>query len=378
MRDPRMPAEGQAGTAAESEPAHETSLERAAAADLSRFIADALQGVGMPAEDAAEVAALMTEADLTGADAHGVFRLPQYVRRIEAGGVNPRPRIEVRRSGPATALVDGDNGMGHLVMSRATDTAIALARETGIAWVGARRSNHAGTAGLYAERPARHGMVGIYAAVANANHMAPWGGSDLLLGTNPLGIGIPCGDAPPVVLDMATTVVSYGTVKNYALKGLTMPPDWVVSRADGKPLTDPKRAGEGVLLPIGGYKGSGLALMLGLLAGPLNGAAFGRDVIDFNADQSSECNTGHFIVVLDVARFLPLDVFAAEVSRHLDDLRRSERLPGAGPIRMPGDQRAARRYERSRQGVPIPPPLRQQLDALAEKLGIARLRASAE
>src|SRR5688500_18472918 len=138
----------------------------------------------MPAEDAAEVAALMTEADLTGADAHGVFRLPQYVRRIQAGGVNPKPRIEVRRSGPATALVDGDNGMGHLVMSRASDTAIALARETGIAWVGARRSNHAGTAGLYAERPARHGMVGIYAAVANANHMAPWGGSESLLGTN--------------------------------------------------------------------------------------------------------------------------------------------------------------------------------------------------
>jgi LDH2 family malate/lactate/ureidoglycolate dehydrogenase len=363
---------GAAAAAASTEP----SPVRATATDLSRFIADALERVGMPAADAAEVAELMAEADLTGADAHGVFRLPQYVRRIEAGGVNPRARIEVRKTGPATALVDGDNGMGHLVMSRAAETAVALARDTGIGWVGARRSNHAGTAGLYAEMPVRHGMVGIYAAVANANHMAPWGGSELLLGTNPLGIGIPCGDAPPLILDMATTVVSYGTVKNYALKGLTMPPDWLVSRTDGKPLTDPKRSGEGLLLPIGGYKGSGLALMLGLIAGTLNGAVFGRDVIDFNADQSSETNTGHFIVALDVARFLPLEVFAAEVNRHLDDLRGSERLPGAAPIRMPGDQRAARREERSRHGVPVPAPLHKQLDALADTLGIAPLRTS--
>jgi LDH2 family malate/lactate/ureidoglycolate dehydrogenase len=347
------------------------------AADLIRFAGAAFERVGLPADDAGEVAELMTEADLTGADAHGIFRLPQYVRRIQAGGVNPRPNIEVRQIGPATALVDGDNGMGHLVMARAAEEAIALAREAGVAWVGARRSNHAGTAGLYAEMPVKQGMVGIYAAVANANHMAPWGGSELLLGTNPLGIGIPCGDRAPIILDMATTVVSYGTVKKYALHGRDMQPDWMVSRRDGKPLTDPTRAAEGVLLPIGGYKGSGLALVLGLLAGPLNGALFGRDVIDFNADDASETNTGHFIVALDVARFLPLEAFAAEVNRHLDDLRRSERLPGAQAIRMPGDQRAARRAERSEHGVPVPEALRTQLDGLAEALGIEPLRMRA-
>jgi LDH2 family malate/lactate/ureidoglycolate dehydrogenase len=347
---------------------------RAAAPELSAFITAAFERVGLPADDAATIAELMTEADLTGADAHGIFRLPQYVRRIQAGGVNPRPHIEVHRKAPATALVDGDNGMGHLVMSRAAEEAIALARETGVAWVGARRSNHAGTAGLYAEMPVRHGMVGIYAAMANANHMAPWGGSELLLGTNPLGIGIPCGDAPPFILDMATTVVSYGTIKNYALHGRPMPPDWLVSRVDGKPLTDPRRAQEGLLLPIGGYKGSGLAIALGLLAGTLNGAVFGRDVIDFNADSSSETNTGHFIVAVDVSRFLPLEAFAAEVDRHLDDLRRSQSLPGAGPIRLPGDQRAVRRKERAANGVPIPEPLQVQLDALAGTLRIERLR----
>jgi L-2-hydroxycarboxylate dehydrogenase (NAD+) len=357
---------------AEASPATEPA--RAAAAELTRFVAAAFERIGLPADDAAEVAELMTEADLTGADAHGIFRLPQYVRRIQAGGVNPKPNIEVHQTGPATALVDGDNGMGHLVMSRAAKEAIAIAKEAGIAWVGARRSNHAGTAGLYAEMPVKHGMVGIYAAMANANHMAPWGGRDLLLGTNPLGIGIPCGEAPPFILDMATTVVSYGTVKNYALHGRTMPPDWLISRIDGQPVTDPRRSQEGLLLPIGGYKGSGLAIALGLLAGTLNGAVFGRDVIDFNANDSDETNTGHFIVALDIARFLPLDAFTAEVNRHLDDLRRSEPLPGAGPIRLPGDQRAARRKERAANGVPLPEPLRIQLDKLAGKLGIERLR----
>src|SRR5918997_895894 len=213
------PAEPQAETSAEPGARPEHPVARAPTAELSRFIATAFERVGLPPEDAAEVPQLMMETDLTGADAHGVFRLPQYIRRIQAGGVNPKPNIEVHQTGPATALIDGDNGMGHLVMSRAAEEAIAIARETGVAWVGARRSNHAGTAGLYAEMPVRHGMVGIYAAMANANHMAPWGGRELLLGTNPLGIGIPCGDRDPFILDMATTVVSYGTVKKYALHG---------------------------------------------------------------------------------------------------------------------------------------------------------------
>ena len=121
------------------------------------LITDALAAAGLPREDAAKCAELMGEADLTGADAHGVFRLPQYVRRLKAGGFNPKPNITVQRSAPATALVDGDNAMGHLVMSRAAETAISIAREMGVSWVGVRRSNHAGPAGLYAEMPAAAG-----------------------------------------------------------------------------------------------------------------------------------------------------------------------------------------------------------------------------
>jgi len=348
------------------------SSGRVPIAAIRSLIEDALTAAGLPREDAGVCAKLMGEADLTGADAHGVFRLPQYVRRLKAGGFNPRPNITVTRSAPATALVDGDNAMGHLVMSRAAETAITIARKTGVSWVGVRRSNHAGPAGLYAEMPAAQGMIGMYAAVANANHMAVWGGADPLLGTNPLAIGVPSGTGP-IVLDMATTIVSYGTVKNYALQDKPMQPGWMVNTATGEDIIDAKRAAEGLLLPIGGYKGSGLAIMLGLLAGPLNRAALGRDVVDFNADDESETNTGHFIIALDVARFLPLEDYKAEVERHVRELKQSKRLPGVDEIRMPGERRRQCREERLRDGVPLPPPLVAQLDKMAEELAVEPL-----
>jgi L-2-hydroxycarboxylate dehydrogenase (NAD+) len=223
----------------------ESEVARIPARATRALIADALIAAGLPRPDAARCAELMSEADLTGADGHGIFRLPQYVRRLNAGGFNKRPNITVSRSAPATALLDGDNGMGHLVMSRAASEAIAMARECGAAWVGVRRSNHAGPAGLYAEIPASAGMIGLYAAVANANHMAAWGGADLLLGTNPLAIAVPTGGAP-LVFDMATSIVAYGTVKKYALRGMRMPEGWFVDAATGESITDPARSAAGV------------------------------------------------------------------------------------------------------------------------------------
>jgi L-2-hydroxycarboxylate dehydrogenase (NAD+) len=264
---------------------------RVPAAVLRDFAARVFGEVGLPEADAARVAELMVAADLSGAEGHGIFRLPQYVRRIQAGGVNVRPRITSQRTAPATALVDGDNGMGHLVMSRAADLAVEIAREAGVGWVGVRMSNHAGPAALYATVPLAHDMVGVYMAVANANHMPPWGGRESVLGTNPIAIAVPTRDEPPFVLDMATTVVSYGTVKKHVQRGLPLEAGWMVT-AEGEAVLDPARVAEGFLLPIGGYKGSGLAIGLGLLAGVLNGAAFGRDVIDFNADDRRTTNTG--------------------------------------------------------------------------------------
>lgn len=340
---------------------------------LVDFIRRALVAVGLPEEDAGSVAELMVEADLTGADAHGIFRLPQYIARIKAGGINVRPSIRVTRNAASTALVEGDNAMGHLVMRRAADTAIAIARENGVAWVGTRYSNHAGPAAIYAAMPVEHGMIGIYSAMASANHMAIWGGKDLLLGTNPLAIAVPGGRVGPLILDMATTMVSYGTVKKHALLGKPMPEGWMVSRETGEPITDPARSGEGILLPVGGYKGSGLALMLSFLAGTLNGAVIGKDVVDFNADNSTVTNTGQFILALDISRFLPVEAFEREVEKHVADLKDGDTLPGFGAIRLPGEQRGERRRTRAREGVPLPGPLLAKLDDLADQLGIARL-----
>src|ERR1700710_2692761 len=294
---------------------------------LKAFIQEALTKVGLPEQDASTVAGLMAEADLQGSDGHGVTRLPQYVRRIKAGGFNVRPNIRVVREQPATALLNGDNGMGHLVMKRAAEIAIEKARTTGIAWVSSQYSNHAGPASLYASMPLKHDMIGLYFAVGNANHLPPWGGLDMLLSTNPIAAAIPTMDEPPIVLDMATTVAAYGKVKAYASKGLAMPEGWMVDR-EGRPLTDPRRANEGFLLPIGGYKGYGLALVVGLLAGSLNGAAMGRDVVDFNADSTSATNTGQAIIAIDPAAFGDPEVFRRAVDQLIRDLRAAEKMPG--------------------------------------------------
>ncbi|MDP1534872.1 MAG: Ldh family oxidoreductase [Rubrivivax sp.] len=342
------------------------------APQLSAFIARVLQAVGMPALDAATVGRLMAEADLRGADTHGVFRLPAYVRRIRAGGMNLQPRMRVVRERAATALLDGDNAMGHLVMQRATEMAIEKARRTGVAWVGARMSNHAGPAGLYARMPLAQGMVGVYIAVGSANHLPPWGGIDMLLSTNPIAIAVPGGARPAIVLDMATTNAAYGKVKVKAMKGETMPEGWMIDR-QGQPLLDPKRASEGFLLPIGGAKGYGLALMFGILAGTLNGAAMGRDVVDFNADFKSTTNTGHVIAAIDVSAFMALDEFTAQIDELWLQMKGSARLPGVDDIRLPGEQSQLTYEQRSAHGVPVGPELQAALDALAVSVGVAGL-----
>jgi LDH2 family malate/lactate/ureidoglycolate dehydrogenase len=348
---------------------------RVPAAILLGFTRDILAACGLPNADATTVADAMIEADLVGADAHGIFRLPQYVRNLQSGRINPKAKIAIVRRHPATALIDGDNGMGHLVMSFAANLAVDLAREAGIGWVGARRSNHAGAAGVYAAIPLAHGMIGIYAAVSSANHMAPWGGAEPMMGTNPIAFAIPAGDEAPVVLDIATSIASFGTIRTHAIAGTPMPEGWVVDRKTGEPITDPKRVGEGVLMPIGGYKGSGLALMIGLLAGVLNGAAFGREVVDFTAPGTQECNTGQFMIALDVARFLPLPAFASVTDRQLGELRDSKRLPGVAAIRYPGEERRRRRDERSRSGVVLAAALIKQLDELAAGVNVGALSA---
>ena len=343
---------------------------------LTAFIREAMVRLGLPEDDATTVATLMAQADLQGSDGHGISRLPQYARRIRAGGFNVRPNIRVVREQASTALINGDNGMGHLVMKRAAEVAIEKAKVTGIGWVNSQFSNHAGPASLYATMPLAHDMIGLYFAVGNANHLPPWGGLDMLLSTNPIAAAIPAGAEKPIVLDMATTVAAYGKVKAKALRGEMMPEGWMIDRA-GKPLTDPKRAEEGMLLPLGGmeagYKGFGLAMIIGLIAGTLGGAAMGRDVIDFNHDDDSVTNTGQAIAAINVAAFGDVATFKAAVDTLVRDFRNSERIPGVDRISVPGERSAETRVARTRDGIPIAPALMRNLDQLADELGMAKL-----
>jgi L-2-hydroxycarboxylate dehydrogenase (NAD+) len=346
---------------------------RIPSARVCRFLTTALERIGLPAADAATVAQLMTEAEVQGSDGHGVIRLVPYARRIRAGGINLRPDIRLVKEKAAMALIDGDNGMGHLVMKKATELAIAKARQCGVAWVGSRLSNHAGPASLYARMALPHDMVGMYFAVGNANHLPPWGGLDMLLSTNPIAVAVPAGEEPAVVLDMATTVAAYGKVKAKAQRGEQMPVGWMIDR-QGQPLTDPKRADEGFLVPIGGYKGYGLAMVVGLLAGTLNGAAMGTEVIDFNKDQATITNTGQAILVIDPDAFGEVDAFKARVDKLVRELRGSERMPDVDRIWMPGEQSHAKRLANERDGLALPAPLRTQLDDFAREIGIPLLQ----
>jgi L-2-hydroxycarboxylate dehydrogenase (NAD+) len=346
---------------------------RIPAPQVCRFLAAAMERLGLPAEDAMTVAQLMTEAEVQGSDGHGVIRLVPYARRIRAGGINLRPDIRVVKEKAGMALLDGDNGMGHLVMQKATRIAIEKARNCGVAWVGSRLSNHAGPASLYARMALAQDMVGMYFAVGNANHLPPWGGLDMLLSTNPIAVAVPAGEEPPVVLDMATTVAAYGKVKAKAQRGEQMPVGWMIDRA-GQPLTDPTRADEGFLMPIGGYKGYGLAMIVGLLAGTLNGAAMGSEVVDFNHDDTTVTNTGQAILVIDPDAFGDLEAFKARVDKLVRELRASERMPGVDRIWMPGEQSHARRIANEREGLALPPALRAQLDGFAREIGIPLLQ----
>ena len=339
---------------------------------LRDFIASAFQAEGLPAADAMKVARLMAEADLQGSDGHGVIRLVPYIKRIQQGGINKTPNIRVIHERAASAVIHGDNGMGHLVVSQAVDLAIEKAKTAGVAWVGCRYSNHAGPASLYARKPLEHDMLGLYFAVGNANHLPPWGGMDMLLSTNPIAAGVPAGEEPPVVLDMATKVAAYGKVKVKAKRGEMMPEGWMIDR-QGKPLTDPKRADEGFLLPIGEHKGYGLALMVGLLAGTLNGAAMGKDVIDFNADFKTITNTGQSILVIDLSAFGDPEDFKSRVDTLSRDIRASAKLPGVERIWLPGEQSHGKRQRYAEQGIPVPVAVKKDLDALSAQLHIAPL-----
>ena len=334
--------------------------------ELINFIRQTLISQFIPEDDAEIISQRMIDADLRGMHGHGVFRLPPYMRRIHEGGYNINPNIKNLHDTPVSALVDGDNGFGQLVMTHAADLAIKKAKESGLAWIGLQNSNHAGAAGVYVAMTLSHDLIGIYMAVANANHMPPWGGTDMLLSTNPIAFSIPAGEEDPILLDIATTETSYGKVKVYADMDKKMPVGWMLNK-DGTPLTDPKKASEGFLLPIGGHKGYGLNLIVGMMAGVMNQANFGSNVIDFNADFASPTNTGQAFFAIKPDLFQSLESFKKETDIRIREIKNSTPMDPSNPVQIPGHMAVQREKEMKKNGVPVSEKTIQLLSELEKK-----------
>lgn len=346
-----------------------TTVPRIPADALRRFAAQVLIAHDVDPGHAAVTAERMVDADLRGRSGHGLIRLAAYCRRIRAGGYNLRPRIAVRHDTPVSALVDGDNGLGQVVVTRAVELAVDKARTSGIGWVGTVHSNHAGAAGVYTALALDAGLGALYFAVANSNGMPPWGGRERLLGTNPIAVALPAGREPAFELDIASTVVSHGTIDVWARTGEPLPEGWVID-VDGNPITDPARADEGFLVPIGGHKGAGLNFVIGALAGIMTGAAFGRDVVPFREDHVTPTNTGQAIVVFRPDLFMPRDAYERRMDGVLHDFRTSASMTGA-PVRLPGEQARRTIAEGLAHGIVVPDGLLAQLRALAAETGVA-------
>jgi LDH2 family malate/lactate/ureidoglycolate dehydrogenase len=291
---------------------------------------------------------------------------------MKRGGTNPRPAIAIERVAPTIARLEGDRGVGPLVGMRALEEAMAMARELGTGIVFARNSNHFGAIGPYNYIAAQEGFASIIGSNSSTT-IAPHGGSDARVGNSPLGFGVPNPGGRPIILDMAISVVARAKIRDALKQGKPIPDTWATDR-DGRPTTDPKAALDGFLLPIGGYKGYGLALVVGLLAGTLNGAAMGKDVIDFNQDFETPTNTGQAIMAIDPAAFGDLAVFKSSVDTLIRDLRASERMPGVDAILVPGERSHAKAAAQRADGIALAPSIMSTLDRLAEQLEIPPLR----
>ncbi len=339
------------------------------AESLRRLARECLQATGVPADDAETVANNLIDAHLRGVDSHGVTRLIKiYVERLEAGVVNSRPNVRVVSEGTATALLDADNGLGAVAGTRATRLCVEKARSAGAAWVGVRHSNHFGACAYYTNTIAAEGMIGI--AVTNAPAtMAPWGGIEPFLGTNPIAFSVPRRSGNPISVDMATSVAARGYVLLAATKGEKIPEGWAQDR-QGRPTTDAKEALEGTVLPMAGHKGYALALLIDVLSGILTGSASGLGVGQLYGDFENPQDVGYMIGAIDIRQFVPLDQFLDRVDQLEKAIKAAPLAEWATRILVPGDLEAEKTERRLREGIPVAGPIRQELVALGRRLGV--------
>lgn len=332
---------------------------------LARLYSGLLHHAGMPEEDAAITADTMVDADLRGVHSHGATWLPTYVKALRRGWINARPNIRAVTEQDVVAVLDADNGMGQLASIAGMKLAIEKGKRHGVGMVSVRNSNHNGAMSYYVEMAVREDLVG-FAATNGGAIMGPVGGISPRLGSNPFSYGFPAGEELPIIFDMACCMVAWSKFVLYKAKGEKIPLGWALDR-DGEPTDDPQSAMEGLVLPVGGHKGYGLALGVDLLCGVLSGAAFNGDTV---ISWPKPNNLGHSFIAINPAHFMPLDEFKSRVDQEVRKMRDSARAKGVDHIRVPGERSQLTRAKRLKAGIPMIRAVIENLRELGREMGM--------
>ena len=358
----------------------EVATVRFDAAALQQWVSDTFCGLDVPPSDAALAAEVLAAADLRGIDSHGVARLPTYVAMLRLGAINPRPNLTIVRQSASTATVDGDNGLGLVVGPRANEIAIDKASTAGTGWVSVRNTNHYGIAGYYVLQAVARGLIG-WSMTNTTAIVAPLWGAEARLGTNPISIGFPAGDEPPIVLDMATSAVAYGKIEIAQRKQQNIPAGWAIDAAGFATIDPQAMIDGGALLPLGsdrelgGHKGYGLAIAVDLLCCALSGANWGPWAPPFSPGFAQPARQvgagiGHFFGAMSVEAFLDPDEWGRQIDDFIQTMRATKPQTGTpGPL-LPGDPEREAELLRRVEGIPL---LRPVVDALEQIAADQRL-----
>jgi L-2-hydroxycarboxylate dehydrogenase (NAD+) len=344
---------------------------------LRQFTRSCFAAAGMPEADASLAARLLVRTEARGVESHGLRWVPVYCKALREGRINPRPAVSAAADLGAALLVDGDNGLGHVVSSRAMEWCIERASAHGVGLAAVRSSRHNGAASLYALQAAEAGMIGL-SLTGGGVRVAPAGGREALLGTNPIAFAAPAGRQPPFVMDMATSVVAGAKVQAHAAKGLPIPLGWALD-SEGRPTTDARAADVGgVLLPLGGalelggHKGYALALMVETLCNVLSGMATGPER---TRGGTGTHGSGHFLMALRIEGFQSPDEFRRRMDENLRILRSSPPVEGVDRLYTPGEIEWRKEQERERTGIPVYGGTVEALHAAAAELGVEGLES---
>ena len=329
---------------------------------LDKFTQQVLNKMGIPSNDASTAADVLGQANLRGVDTHGIDLLPGYVSSIKNGMVKTKPRIKVLKEGVATMVIDADQSLGQPSSRFAMQQAINKALLAGIGWVNVVNSNHHGALAYYALMAAEQEMIGIV-STTTSSCMAPWGSREPLVGNNPLAIAVPCNDHEPVVLDMATSLLAAGRVRLARERGEPIPEGLSID-SEGNPNVDPDLSA--AVLPAGGYKGSGLAMMLGILSGVLAGAPFTG--YPGGSDGGGASELSHLMIAISIEQFTDLEEFKDSIDGIIESWNGSAPRPGFDEVYVPGEIEWRRVPDREADGIPVNSTLAAELSRIAEEL----------